>query len=73
MANIKYLYITAVKLDDGSLTVEGRKNDGQLVFGLKGLVDDGLKSWRAKARRYTPSGYIPVFDHIVTSSMKNPV
>jgi len=55
----KNLYITRTPLAHGEFAVEGKTAEGRLVFGFRTF--DGL-CWREKARSYTPSSYIAVFD-----------
>lgn len=57
---INYCYITTAALGFGEIAVEGRSADGCLLFGFRAM-QDGFRTWRNKARDYTPSSYIPVF------------
>lgn len=61
MAN--YCYITTTALGFGEIAVEGRAPDGRLLFGFR-TMQDAFRSWRERARNYTPSRYIPVFDGV---------
>lgn len=55
---MKYAYITNKTFSDGEIAVEGRAADGTLLFGFRTRDYFG---WRNKARDYTPSSRVPVF------------
>lgn len=57
--NITYCYVTKTALGSGEFAVEGKTAEGRLVFGFRTFDTLGLQ---AKARSYTPSQYLPVFD-----------
>lgn len=57
---MKYIYITEMDLGNGEIVVEGRTAGGELSFGFRAL-NCPFKSWRRKARDYTPASAIPVF------------
>ncbi len=65
---LNYAYITKEKLGCGEILIEGRNEGGEILFGFK-TYDDGFCSWREKARDYTPSKYIPVFQPNVPARM----
>lgn len=54
-----YCYITKTALGCGEFSVQGRTADGRIIFGFR-----TFNSWEIqdKARAYTPSRFIPVFD-----------
>jgi hypothetical protein len=57
---MKFIYVTETNLGNGEIVVEGRKADGELAFGFRAR-NCPFKSWRNKARDYTPASAIPVF------------
>lgn len=57
----KNLYVSKTHIGNGEYSIEGKTASGELKFGFRCFMD-GFCSWMDKARAYTPSGYICVFD-----------
>lgn len=55
---MRYAYITNNIFSDGEIAVEARAADGALLFGFRTRDYFG---WRNRAREYTPSSFVPVF------------
>jgi len=55
---MKYAYITHKTFSDGEIAVQALSASGNLLFGFRTRDYWG---WRDRARDWTPSGRIPVF------------
>lgn len=55
---MEYAYITNKTFPDGEIAVEARTAEGALLFGFRTRDFFG---WRDRARDWTPTGCVPVF------------